>query len=75
MQSGQASSQGEESDRPVTQAGDGQVSNSSERALGRDRQLIPVRRGDLVTSIYIDGSIAFPNSRVAVFKTQGVPGV
>ena len=53
---------------------DQQASDSPEEALVRDRQLVHVRRGDLVTSISINGSIAFPNTRTVIFETQGTLG-
>ena len=51
--------------------GDG---DAGERALANEQQLIPVRRGDLVTSISINGIIAFPNTRTVIFETQGALG-
>ena len=74
MEPGLTSSRVEESIRSVAEVGDQQVSDSHERVLAEDRQLIPVRRDDLVTSISIDGSIAFPNTRKVIFETQGTLG-
>ena len=51
--------------------GDG---DAGERALANEQQLIPVRRGDLVTSISINGIIAFPITRTVIFETQGALG-
>ena len=53
---------------------DRQASDSPEEALVRDRQLVRVRRDDLVVSISINGSIAFPNTRKVVFETEGTLG-
>ena len=50
---------------------DRQASDSLEEALAEDRQLVRVRRGDLVISISINGSIAFPNTRTVIFEAQG----
>ena len=59
---------------PVAVAVERQASDSNEGALAEDRQLFPVRRGDLVMSISINGRIAFPNTRTVVFETQGTLG-
>ena len=53
---------------------DRQASDSPEEALAEDRQLVRVRRGELVTSISINGSIAFPNARTVIFETRGTLG-
>ena len=53
---------------------DRQASDSPEEALAEDRQLVRVRRGDLVTSIFVNGSIAFPNTGTVVFEAQGALG-
>ena len=45
-----------------------------ETLLANDQRLIRVRRDDLVTSISINGSIAFPNTRTVIFETQGTLG-
>ena len=50
------------------------ASASPEVALAEDRQFVRVRRGDLVTSLSINGSIAFPNTRTVIFETQGTLG-
>ena len=50
------------------------ASASPEVALAEDRQLVRVRRGELVTSLSINGSIAFPNTRTVIFETQGTLG-
>ena len=68
---GPTSSLVEEPALPVAEAGDGRASDSPEAAPAEDRQLIRVRRGDLVTSISIHGSTAFPNARTVVFETEG----
>ena len=59
---------------PVSEAGDRQASDSPEEALVRDRQFVRVRRGELVTSISINGSIAFPNTRTVIFEKRGTLG-
>ena len=48
--------------------------DAGERVLANDQQLIRVRRDVLVTSISINGSIAFPNTRTVIFETQGTLG-
>ena len=50
------------------------VSDSEDGALAEDQQLIPVQRDDLVTSISINGSLAFPNTETASFQTEGTLG-
>lgn len=50
------------------------VSDSEDGALAEDQQLIPVQRDDLVTSISINGSLAFPNTEGASFETEGTLG-
>ena len=71
VEPGLTSSRVVESIRSVAEVGDQQVSDSHERTPAKDRQLIPVRRDDLVTSISINGSIAFPNTRRVIFETRG----
>lgn len=60
--------------RPVGEAEDQGVSDSPEEVLAEDRQLIRVRRDDLVTSISINGTIAFPNTGKVILETQGTLG-
>ena len=50
------------------------VSETDDGALTEDQQLIPVQRDDLVTSISINGSLAFPITGTASFETQGTLG-
>ena len=50
------------------------VSEADDGTLAEDQQLIPVQRDDLVTSISINGSLAFPNTETASFETQGTLG-
>ena len=50
------------------------VSETDDGALTEDQQLIPVQRDDLVTSISINGSLAFPITGTASFETQGILG-
>ena len=50
------------------------VAGGEGEALAQDQQLIPVQRDDLVTSISINGSLAFPNTETAAFETQGALG-
>ena len=50
------------------------VSESDDSTLAEDQQLIPVQRDDLVTSISINGSLAFPNTETASFQTEGTLG-
>ena len=49
-------------------------SDSNEGALAEDRQLVRVRRGDLLISIFINGRIAFPNTGTVIFETRGTLG-
>ena len=44
------------------------VAGSDGEALAEDQQLIPVQRDDLVTSISINGSLAFPNTETASLR-------
>ena len=53
---------------------DRQASDSPEEALAEVRQLVRVRRDDLVISVSINGIVAFPNTRTVVFETQGTLG-
>ena len=50
------------------------VADSEDGALAEDQQLIPVQRDDLVTSISINGSLAFPNTETVSFETPGTLG-
>ena len=50
------------------------ISETDDGALTENQQLIPVQRDDLVTSISINGSLAFPNTETASFETQGTLG-
>ena len=50
------------------------VSETDDGALTENQQLIPVQRDDLVTSISINGGLAFPNTGTASFETQGTLG-
>ncbi len=50
------------------------ISETDDGTLTEDQQLIPVQRDDLVTSISINGSLAFPNTETASFETQGTLG-
>ena len=50
------------------------ISETDDGTLTEDQQLIPVQRDDLITSISINGSLAFPNTETASFETQGTLG-
>ena len=50
------------------------VSETDDGTLTENQQLIPVQRDDLVTSISINGSLAFPITGTASFETQGTLG-
>ena len=47
------------------------VSDTNEADLGEDQELFPVRLGDLVNEVSVNGSLVFPNRQTLTFGTQG----
>ena len=47
------------------------LTGSGQPDLEEDQRLIPVTRGDLVSEVSINGSLAYPNRETLRFGTQG----
>lgn len=47
------------------------ISRSDDTGLGDDQQLIPVRLGNLVNEVSVNGSLVFPNRETLTFGTRG----
>ncbi|MCH8108655.1 MAG: hypothetical protein IIB15_00865, partial [Chloroflexi bacterium] len=47
------------------------ISGSDSTSLGDDQQLIPVRLGNLVNEVSVNGSLVFPNRETLTFGTRG----
>ena len=50
------------------------VASRDQASLVEDQRLVPVVRDDLVTSIFVNGSIVFPNTASLSFDDQGTLG-
>ncbi|MCH7787087.1 MAG: hypothetical protein IIC22_06215, partial [Chloroflexi bacterium] len=47
------------------------IARSDDTGLGDDQQLIPVRLGNLVNEVSVNGSLVFPNRETLTFGTRG----
>ena len=52
----------------------GGFESSAAAALSENQQLVPVRRGDLIDAVDINGSIVFPNRERVQFEISGTVG-